>query len=407
MSIFDRFSRGGREQAAREHAASGTLAAIERINDPKMADLQTLGITAEKLQDVVNLCELTPDQQARLLEIANRPEIREKLTPIVYPELKPVDPLPDRKTLEKELEPLNEREMQDALKAFGQDLKSGRLPIFAMGHVDGKQSVRMSRDNLFLLPEHLRQRVKDSPEGAEFQKLGRSRGEYSVWLDKLAPGYNQARKHFGQPAYDLLMQKPGWSFSEGKYVHQSTLGVNKRFEEDRRTVQSRAERRRFRTAVIDIYLPRQKMYEEALPNARAEIDERGRKLVRAVNHSVEAVKAVEVLINDGTEVIGDPRGSYLSVFILLGPSNKLQSALGRGGDMGNYRTYLRALRTNPGFFLEALRKHVPEVFESGTGRKYYGEEGESWEPDPMTMHLDVPELQAVGEPDKRTFRKMG
>lgn len=402
MKFFERLiGRPKEAEAARE--------VVRALSEEVGVD--SIRVTPDLLQRVVAQGGLTSEQEARLLKLANRPEIKEQLPPVVYPELNPVEPLPDRKILEKELEPLSDQEMQKALEAFGQDLKSGRLPVFAMGNVSGEQSVRLSRENLHVLPEHLRQAVERDPKVPVFQKLGRLGGEHPVWMDNLAPGYERARDYFGQTTYELLMQKPGWAFPEGKYVHRGSLGASKHFEEDLHAVNTTAEKRRFRTVVRDVYLPRQTMYEQALTEARveidAEIDARQQKLVRTVDHAVEGVKAVEVTISDSTAVIGDPRASYLSIFILLGPSNKLRKGLREGEDVGNWRTYLRALRTNPGFFLEALRKNTPEVFESGTGRKYYGEEGKAWEPDIMTMHLDVPELRAVGEPDTRTFWKMG
>ncbi|MBI4135126.1 hypothetical protein HY477_00095 [Candidatus Uhrbacteria bacterium] len=151
-------------------------------------------------------------------------------------------------------------------------------------------------------------------------------------------------------------------------------------------------------------MQRQTAYEAALPQSPAHLDKKLGKVVRAVDHEVEAVKMLEIRIADNTRTIrSEPRSQYLSVTILLGPSNRVQEGLTRESP---YRTYLRALRTNPGFFFEALRRHAPEVFEVGNGRKFYGEEGEQWEPDIMTMHLNVPELKAVGEPKTKTFQKM-
>lgn len=405
MSIFERWSRGGREEAAQEHIAKLTLAAVDSIQDPERAeqkDLAKAGVTAETLQIIVERVSLSTEQKEKILALANRPEIKKNLPVYEAYDRDQLVPLPDRETLAHNLEPLSERELEDAYTEFEAALndKQRPLPIFVRGKVnsEGQQG---------LMDQAERQRMAKTLGIDSTTVIG----EQTILIDQLKPGYVEVEKALGTRALKDLFTTSAPFLMQGRRIDaRYSTQDRRRWQELEALVKkleaNPAEPRALTTITRDVYIPLTPRTDVTAIITDAQSK---RHLVRQLTGKEIPVKCVGIYISDATNPTGmDERTGYLSILILFGHANPVNRALAQGTSH-MYRTFLRALRTSPGFFVEALRKYRPSVFDPGNksepSRRYYGEEGRSWEPEEMTMRLEVPELEAVGEPVKRTFRK--
>lgn len=328
---------------------------LDNIQDPSTVDLGEIGLDEKKLQELVSQGKLSPEQLQKVVQIANRPEMKGHFPELLDYKKAPIENMPDRNKLNEVVQPLDQKEMREMADLFVQNVQNGHHMVFIGRHNIGA-GVRLSEHNQDVLPST-----------GIMQSIGFGEGAYVC--DGLVAGYRTAKKKLDPKTYSSLMnrQTAHEHKQAGFYRMMSGAGDSSMLRD------ARYEKNRLAmtTAIRDMYIPQKD--DKKLTEGQVQIDSKG-NLHQVSSSEVRAFKTVQVGIsNDRDMLLGgsaDRRCSYFDALIIIGGSNICNKHLNKPGKQG-YLGYLRAIHTNPGFFLEALKKAVPDVFALDNGNNYY------------------------------------
>jgi hypothetical protein len=379
--VLGRFREWGEERARQG-----------RISELKSRLNEAGQISVEDMNSLLEDPSLEEVYKDKILQIGNRPDVRENL-PVrrVYEYPKVKEP-PSQEQIREKLKPLSEEEVIQRRDEFVEELGNGfPVMMFAYGHNN-----------------RMNQRFEHKEEFPNSQLMGQNpNAESHVYLDKLIRTYRAAAHVFAEADFDRITSHQVY-FPSDK-TETFVIAPDADFEWlDSMTDDFKGSNREngFYMRERIAYIAESDAYREShgLNPAQMQVDIVNQELVNKQSVPTEAYQVIDIWMQSARTGGGRRRG-YMQFSIILGRTNRAIAQMKHEGPAKKdhrYAYYMEALANNPGFFLEAIRKFLPEIMSHKLNEDvFYGTTDQ-----PVSIQIDIPELQAVDVPRKTTFRQI-
>lgn len=373
----------------------GEMLRLSRMSDIKMAmSKQDVETVIRLMRQYVQIYKLPDDGASRqpgsgvaeeqerqeILRLAASPEILSRLPIEKFGYRSPVPPMPDAALLQERLTRLSPEEMREAKEATIRRIKEGKLAVAINGKTD--------KENIQLLPAN-----EDVLLGTTREQLTVRGGmESSHIYNALVPGYRAFKRRLTPESYQGLFFSRGVrSLMEDKYR-------KKHLELDQAIMETLGYS--FITSAEDVYLKMQERQDELVRGGetkRRSVIHDGKLVAGEFYPTEDPIKCFRLSIKYAGGLRSDVRQAFIEFLIPICPTSVAYDSM-RSQKESAYEKMLRALRTDPGFLLDVLRDALPEVFTAIEHRKDYYPQ-----PDQNKMYLLVPELKAIGVPERVLF----